>query len=282
MKSLLPLERPPLAYYNKIIANKEGRRHEILGRLREKIRKRYQQYRASAPDLQTLHRAKDLTREQRKALHHCYNVSRKAVESLRTKILERCNSCPYCGLNEPDTLDHYLPKELEQFPEYSVCTYNLIPCCTPCNRDYKHTAWLTDGQRTYLHFYFDDIKVDVEFLKAHISLGSSTNIRYSIEQSSWGSESFYRLYKRHFDGLDLGNRFADRARDKLGIELDSIRRHIYGSNPSEVSDRIRWKFEIIRRRFGANHWQTAMWRALYEPRVVDWCLSRPPSDGGTV
>lgn len=43
--------------------------------------------------------------------------------------------CPYCGLNEPDTLDHFLPKTAH--PLLSITLYNLIPCCNNCNHKKK-------------------------------------------------------------------------------------------------------------------------------------------------
>jgi 5-methylcytosine-specific restriction endonuclease McrA len=40
-------------------------------------------------------------------------------------------TCPYCGIDTPNTWDHYLPKAT--FPEYSVAPSNLIWICAMCN-----------------------------------------------------------------------------------------------------------------------------------------------------
>ncbi|MDQ7860344.1 HNH endonuclease [Peribacillus frigoritolerans] len=39
--------------------------------------------------------------------------------------------CAYCGIGDTNYMDHYLPKD--DFPEYSIHSYNLVPCCSYCN-----------------------------------------------------------------------------------------------------------------------------------------------------
>ena len=64
--------------------------------------------------------------------------------------------CPCCGAHSvPGTLDHYLPKT--SFPEFAVLLANLTPMCNACQED-KGANYLTEeGNRKFIHSYFDDI-----------------------------------------------------------------------------------------------------------------------------
>ena len=54
------------------------------------------------------------------------------VDEFRREATEKLGACPYCGLPSNITLDHYLPRKLKAFPEFSVLSANLVPACTDC------------------------------------------------------------------------------------------------------------------------------------------------------
>lgn len=72
--------------------------------------------------------------------------------------------CPSCGsLGIPGTLDHYLPKTT--YPEYSTLLVNLTPMCSTC-QEIKGSQYLTEnGERKFLHPYYDDITLPIFILK---------------------------------------------------------------------------------------------------------------------
>lgn len=40
--------------------------------------------------------------------------------------------CPYCGIKGSMTVDHYLPRNRDAFPHFSVLSANLVPACSTC------------------------------------------------------------------------------------------------------------------------------------------------------
>lgn len=63
--------------------------------------------------------------------------------------------CPICGLKECEEMDHFVPREVGKYPEYSAHLSNLIPLCHYCNHK-KSTAFLDDeGNRIFFNAYFD-------------------------------------------------------------------------------------------------------------------------------
>ena len=73
------------------------------------------------------------------------------IESLRKS--HGLYSCPMCGSTGATSLDHYLPKE--EYPEFSIFSYNLLPCCVACNQKRGNSGAFTRFGDSFLHPYFD-------------------------------------------------------------------------------------------------------------------------------
>lgn len=75
--------------------------------------------------------------------------------------------CPICGIENCRDMDHYVPRDVELMPEYSVHYSNLIPTCHTCNNN-KGTLFLSSSnKRLVFNAYFDDI-AGKEILKCNI------------------------------------------------------------------------------------------------------------------
>ena len=99
------------------------------------------------------------------------SFSRNKKESYYFTKLIGIKVCPYCNINysytvygygknaviRPD-IDHFIPKS-EGGPELDID--NLIPCCSQCNRNLKHTKEFSIEQ--YLHPYKDDFDLIMNF-----------------------------------------------------------------------------------------------------------------------
>lgn len=66
------------------------------------------------------------------------------------------NYCPVCGGPGVATVDHHLPQR--HFPEFSVYSYNLIPCCDACNSKRRDSN--APGVEWTLHPVFDAALLD--------------------------------------------------------------------------------------------------------------------------
>lgn len=104
----------------------------LLGQLRSRVLERYEAYARAAPRLETLPSLR-FNPGEAAALVHCYDSSTEPLTSPKAAIRDRQDpdSRPFCGINEPATFEHYLPRS--EFPEYAVLSCNLIPACWTCN-----------------------------------------------------------------------------------------------------------------------------------------------------
>lgn len=64
--------------------------------------------------------------------------------------------CPICELETANELDHYIPRNVECNPDYSVHIHNLIPLCHTCNNN-KKDVWLENEKRVFFNAYVDSI-----------------------------------------------------------------------------------------------------------------------------
>jgi len=125
-----------------VINEKNGNRRNSLLGVQNRISNCYQTYLNDFETLQFSNGSIFNNTEliEKEALNHCYSVRTNTFKLKRGEIFESQSIqikafCPYCLLNKPATLDHYIGKT--EYPEYSILIKNLIPCCNVCNQKKK-------------------------------------------------------------------------------------------------------------------------------------------------
>lgn len=90
-----------------------------------------------------------------KILNKLYDQKPKClgyIAELRRKASRSLAVCPYCGLPAGKiTLDHYLPKDANAFPHFSIFSFNLVPACVACQLKKGNSS----PPERVLHPYFD-------------------------------------------------------------------------------------------------------------------------------
>ena len=169
MRQIAPVDIDDTELFLSVVQSKTGTRRQRLRRAESEVIHAYSLYEVAAPEVATLARA-SLTQHQEAALIHCYDVETVPLRELRGEILGKIENskCPFCDLNESSTLDHYLPKRV--YPEFSILSKNLLPCCSPCN-SHKSTMISESGNRLFFHPYFDTIPPH-PFLRADVEMHS--------------------------------------------------------------------------------------------------------------
>lgn len=158
MRSIPPLSIDAAKVFDQIASAKRSERQARMREAREEVLAAYQDYEDAAPKkLGRLGKA-PLTDPQKEAMRHAFTVETEPMTRLRGNLLEgECVArCPFCGISESSTLDHYLPKE--QYPEFSVFPKNLVPSCAVCNMR-KRDRILDEetNVRMFLHPCYDSI-----------------------------------------------------------------------------------------------------------------------------
>ena len=128
MRSIPHLAVDATDVFDEIAAAKHLLRRGRMLAARAEVLAAYQGYEDAAPEVGGLDRV-PLTDLQKEAMRHAFTVETEPMTVLRGDLLKRISvaRCPFCGISESSTLDHYLPKE--QYPEFSVFPKNLVPSC---------------------------------------------------------------------------------------------------------------------------------------------------------
>lgn len=248
--------------YDGIVAAKQHRRREILQGLRASVSERYEFYRRAAPHLGVLTGA-SFSEEEFEALNHCYEVETAPLDVLKSAIKQhqephQQSSCAYCGINNPRTIEHYVPRS--EHPEYAVCAYNLLPACDECNNT-KGTQWRDpeSGERRQLHFYYDAIPEDVRWLVARIEVDRGTPLAvFSLDLPESLEPALSRLIQAHYHSLKLLERYGGCANGLLSELLSNV--SCYPLEREPLRRQLNESARRLARKYGENFWRVATLR----------------------
>lgn len=283
MKQLSLPVADPLAHFDAIAAAKYKGRGERLIALRPTVEALYHDYSRCAPEFASLSKplVAKLTPDKREDLLHCYTGQNCAPrDALVAALSQVTQGCPYCGINpEAHTLDHYLPKN--GYEQYAIFPPNIIPSCGRCN-NLRGERWQIDGLRTTLHFYFDPIDPINPVLSARIGVENGEfAAEYSISPNPRAA-AFSALYRRHCELLGLISvpgasastetsrpsvpdktpRFKTASIGRLKVIMQEIH-DLRATTPDfDVVGFYTRKAETFTEEYGANHWETALYRAI--------------------
>lgn len=132
--------------------------------------------------------------------------------------------CPICGLQECDEMDHFVPRDENQFPEYSAHLSNLIPLCHNCNHK-KSTSFLgTSGERLFFNAFYDTLtKRDIiicYITESPIDGMPQIEAKCNLTLSAYKSPDKYIISTIKELGLMI--RFNDKAKKWLRHEMNRL------------------------------------------------------------
>lgn len=108
---------------------------------------------------------KDIQEDEAQRIYNAYNLTYKGkkLNYIRADLCKNVFSCPYCGISQAETLDHYMPKST--YKVLAVCRMNLIPMCPTCNRLKKDKTY-----NNFVHCYYQEFPSKIRFLKANVEI----------------------------------------------------------------------------------------------------------------
>ena len=114
--------------------------------------------------------------ENRHLSNQLYNDDRPFVND-HWEYLTRQNDgetlfCPICGLHECEEMDHFVPRDEDEFPEYSAHLSNLIPLCHNCNHKKSNKFLDENGNRIFFNAFYDLI-TNRDILVGEITVSST-------------------------------------------------------------------------------------------------------------
>lgn len=271
MINLNPPAHIGISLFDDIVKNKQDLRKIRLQNLRNRVNQRYNEYVTKINCLHEITQHNDISDIEIIDLQSCYgdnvefNKKEVIIQKMQTVAMQAV--CPYCGISEPDTLDHYLPKG--KFPEFSVMSINLIPSCGTCNRN-KGEKWLEDNTRRIINFYYDPVpkeKILNVVFEYEDESADIPEIAFSLTNEGAVAESFFKTIEYHFRDLKLFERFGKQVSDKIsGIHHELMEGAIQLS-VEDQKDNIQRRINSLKKRFGQNHWEVCLYEEVLKSEV---------------
>lgn len=269
MINCTPLVVNETILFNRIVSEKKARHQGILTPICNQISTYYSQYLNNFVAVESKIRSEIPIADVlvKESLIKCYSSKTETFKYIYGRIFdiqpnELKSECPYCLIDEPETLDHYVSKN--EFPEYSVLTRNLIPCCHSCNHK-KGEIWRKHRMRRFIHFYNDQF-ISHRFLRARITKKRNTStptIEFYLTRSPEILDVEFRIIKRHFKYLKLLKRYSRRANSILSAEIDIVKKSLSaGLTLNQVGQILTDRFETLSESYGVNYWKAVVYETL--------------------
>jgi hypothetical protein len=255
MRTIPSPDIDPEQAFENIIGRKNLVNRNLLNELKEIVFEAYGDYSANLNTLRPFFFEDNAI----EALLKCYTSNTLALKDLRDTILNLAGSvCPYCGVDRPKTLDHFLPKEC--FPEFSVYSLNLIACCGSCNLA-KDEDYTQNGRRFFLHMYLDRIPNNMNCLRARVLWESGEpTFEFFLEPNCANFfPALFNILQEHVFRLELLSAYSEIAGEEFSDKDDWI---IEGDTPEEIRERIQINIQRKRVRYGPLYWKVALWEAV--------------------
>ena len=202
-----------------------------------------------------------VTKKELKALYSTQMLNNRAPRAIYDSILARAplGRCPFCGIGQASTLDHYLPKAV--FPQLAVVPVNLVPSCKDCNHG-KNAALATDREAQVLHPYYDHGHyISDQWLIAEIRPTSPETVVFSVAPPGhWSDFSKHRV-QAHFTDFKLGERYSIEAANELAEKASLLE---YFHQDLGIDALLNLLSSEANSSFNnnPNSWQTALYQAL--------------------
>lgn len=243
-------------------AKRQPRRARMLA-VRARVLSAYQDYEDAVPQVGGL-AAVQMTNLQKDAMRHAYRVETQPMTQIRGDLLNRVSvaRCPFCGISESSTLDHYLPKE--QYPEFSVFPKNLVPSCAVCNTR-KRDRILDEGTnvRMFLHPCYDQVP-DMAFLVVRVRVEADALVlSYRLDRPAGMAFQVFQHLQSHFNELNLADRYRLMGLEHLAGQYPAFRRaYGDGRNAGRVIEKLSDGAKDFEEICGPNYWLAQLYRAL--------------------
>ena len=253
--------------FETIVDEKNNPGKTILTNIKARIENSYNQYLDRFDELEAKASSEftDTEVEEKSYLQGCYSSLTKSSKIVKAAIYESQPDvlktfCPFCLLDKPKTLDHYVGKK--EFPEYSFLIKNLIPCCYDCNQT-KGDIWRVNSKRRFIHFYNDDF-FEHQFLFAELVIVQDTpTIEFSLKKPDELNDSNFQIIQWHFEDLKLIKQYKERCNTLLSTKVETLKKSLkIGITKQQLLSQLKASESDLANKFGVNYWKSAMFQCV--------------------
>ena len=268
MKKIRPLRINNKTALRKIIEEQNSTNKASLETVKEYVKEDYEKYDTDKYSLENLIPDVRVT-SVKDELIGCYKEG-EYVDKLKQQIKDNIPNqlkglCLYCLIPGTSTLDHYIPKS--KYPEFSIYSDNLIPCCRDCN-SYKSTTWKRGNDRIIFNPYFDD-PINDEYLFIDIRLKRIPYI-HRVRLNFTGcvaSAKEKAMVEEHYEKQQKKKRYRDISISYLQELVGELK-----NNPRvDIEKSLKNKIRSFDGNKGPNYWQTAVCKGILRNNdVLKW------------
>lgn len=265
--------------YNVCVQGKQEPARSALLSIHELVVDNAQNYDVAARQQQLFTLAKlspaAVSKSQKAELNKLYDdkLVRGPGRDIYDKILIAGIRCPLCGHGISRTLDHYLPKDVDLFPELSIHPANLIPACRDCNSLKSNDAPSSNDDQ-YIHPYFDDIESYI-WLEAQTTYSSNgyLTVTYAVSNGVVDAGMRSRIHFQ-FDKLQLNRVYSIQSATEISGRQQQWQKTYQRAGILGIREEI--NNEMTSRALeNKNSWQAALYRCLgldNRFQSMDWCI----------
>lgn len=193
---------------------------------------------------------------------------------IRTELNKNVVKCPYCSVNAPQQLDHYMDKS--HYGQLAVCRLNLVPLCGTCNNK-KGEKPYTD----FVHPYYQRFPA-ADFLVADCKIVKNRVVaKFLIDRVALGDNALADKIEKQIVHISLRQRLQKATTEFLSQTFLSF----CGSTDAELKSFLNQHLLNTSALYGRNDWRTALLRGLavcpqFDVNVVKNMVSKPINGGG--
>ncbi|WP_333624549.1 hypothetical protein [Sphingobacterium siyangense] len=263
MKNLKPYSENSFAFFETVV--KKKRNEDLKDRLdliKSDIQTKFNDYDTHFQKniLESLSEHDKFSKQQIEDFEELYSYKsatfKKLLITLSTSDNKRKMGCPYCGIGEVSTFDHYLPQS--RFGAFTTHPKNLICCCGKCNPK-RGNRWLdANKKRATLNLYLD-ILPDVQFLFVEIDIMiDKVETKFSLKNSGNINPILFSMIDSHYDRLELCDRFSENSSDIITSFVNTIKTYQNLGNFDSILKNTLEALSKDQNAFGYNHWSTIL------------------------
>lgn len=193
---------------------------------------------------------------------------------IRTELNRGIVKCPYCSVNAPQQLDHYMDKST--YGQLAVCRLNLVPLCGTCNNK-KGEKPYTD----FVHPYYQQFP-QADFLVADCKIVKNRVVAtFRIDKAALNNNALADKIEKQMVHICLRQRLQKAMTEFLSQTFLSF----CGSTDAELKAFLHQHLLKTPAMYGRNDWRTALLRGLsicpqFDVNVVKNMVSKPINGGG--
>lgn len=176
---------------------------------------------------------------------------------IRRELMKNVQKCPYCSINPPAQLDHYMDKST--YGQLATCRLNLVPLCGSCNHLKSDTTY-----KDFVHPYYQSFPA-VPFLIADCKVvNGRVVVSFKIDNSVIKGALLQKM-KMQIDHINLKRRLQMAAQEFISEKFYIC----MASTDAELQVYLSNLQKSMEFCFGLNDWRSALVRGLIACKQFD-------------